>query len=434
MSYFAPMLSSLRPLLLCAALTLSMVMRGQYNEQAIRNYIDQWWSVAVEEMQEHGIPASISLAQGILESAAGTSELAHKSNNHFGIKCHKEWAGETVSHDDDAAGECFRKYGDPEDSWTDHSQFLLTRERYAALFELKADDYDGWAHGLKKAGYATNPKYAELLIKLIDNYSLHQYDRYDQQQLADAEGHRNKPTAPETPGPAVSSDVFWFNRIPTVLARQGDYPVDISERQDVPLPWLCHYNDFEPSYALTGGEKVYLKPKRRLGSEKEHVVEPGETLRDIAQEYGVLLALLARRNQVSAQVAANFVPAAGERIALRGKAPHPPKAAASKPTVKPALTKPQPDGQMVSSDRTAGPGTSTPRGEFLATDQQPALAQTTSRPAQLAIPGAEFHQVATGETLYGISRRYNVSVESLRSWNNLPDNTIKVGQQLVVGD
>ena len=444
----------------------SLPLSAQYNTTTIRAYVDEWWPVAVENMQAHGIPASISLAQGILESAAGTSELSRKSNNHFGIKCHKEWTGKKVYYDDDAPAECFRQYNDPADSWSDHSEFLITRERYAGLFDLKSDDYDGWAHGLKKAGYATNPKYADLLIKLIRDYALDEYDRYDNQQLAAARGRR-RPGAPDTPGPAVSSEVFWFNRIPTVLANNGEYPKDISARQDVPLVRLCDYNDFEPNYALSEGEKVYLKPKRRKAAEKIHLTKSGESLRDIAQQHGVLLDILARRNLVTQ----GFVPAAGQPIYLRSKAARPPKAA-------PAGSA-QPDQAR---QATAGMGTSLPassstpvRPQVQASSQRPApaipvpapgvgAARPASQPASgagtaakppaqpasgagtaakptgnqpasgtLALPISQ-HTVAQGETLYSIARRYSVSIDQVRGWNQLPDNTIKIGQVLVVGE
>jgi LysM repeat protein len=402
---------SARPAAAVSVFLLALLpARAQYNGETIRAYVEEWWPVAVSEMQEYGIPASISLAQGILESAAGTSELARQSNNHFGIKCHKEWTGKKVYYDDDAKGECFRKYPRAEDSWADHSEFLRTRDRYASLFELQPDDYRGWAHGLKKAGYATNPRYAELLIKLIHDYELHSYDK---RQGALAGRGRRRPVPPSAPVAAVSG-VFYFNRIPTVLARAGEYPRDISVRQDVPLGRLCDYNDFTPSYALSEGEKVYLKPKRRRASARMHTVRSGESLRDIAQEYGVLLELLARRNQVGV----DFIPAAGERIELRGKAEHPPKAAPAREQA-PGLS-PTPPGLN-------------PPARDAATVRDTPSAQQSPAPAGLALPAASFHEVATGDTLFNIARRYNISVDDLRSWNQLPDNTIKIGQKLVVG-
>ena len=140
------------------------------------DYIDRFKGIAIQEMNKYGIPASITLAQGLLESGNGNSSLALEANNHFGIKCNSEWRGKTIYKDDDEKGECFRVYNSPEESYRDHSEFLL-RKRYASLFELNKDDYQGWAHGLKQAGYATNPRYAQLLISLIERYELHQYDR-----------------------------------------------------------------------------------------------------------------------------------------------------------------------------------------------------------------------------------------------------------------
>ncbi len=142
----------------------------------VNGYIQQYKSIAQDNMRRHGVPASITLAQGILESGAGRGTLCISANNHFGIKCHTGWTGESVRHDDDAAQECFRKYNHPAESYNDHSLFLTTRGRYAALFKLKKDDYSAWAHGLKAAGYATDPKYPDKLIGLIERYNLAAYD------------------------------------------------------------------------------------------------------------------------------------------------------------------------------------------------------------------------------------------------------------------
>src|SRR5215470_14733042 len=153
---------------------VSLICKAQ-DDSVIRNYVFTYKELAIAEMQRTGVPASITLAQGIHETDAGTSELVRKSNNHFGIKCKDDWRGPSVSHDDDARGECFRKYDAPEQSYKDHSDFLKTRSNYASLFKLDPTDYEGWAYGLKKAGYATNPKYAQILIKLIQDYNLEDY-------------------------------------------------------------------------------------------------------------------------------------------------------------------------------------------------------------------------------------------------------------------
>ena len=157
-------------------LILILISFQSYSQSNIQIYIQQYQDIAVNHMHEYGIPASIKLAQGILESSYGTSKLAKESNNHFGIKCHKDWAGAVVYHDDDEKDECFRKYDFVEDSYLDHSLFLVNKERYSSLFELKKNDYRNWARGLKKAGYATNPDYANKLIQLIETYNLSYYD------------------------------------------------------------------------------------------------------------------------------------------------------------------------------------------------------------------------------------------------------------------
>ena len=154
-----------------------LTVQGQSRNNQYEDYIKKYRDIAVEEMKRYHIPASITLAQGLLESGAGNGTLARKSNNHFGIKCGSDWRGKTVKHDDDARNECFRVYKDPKDSYRDHSKFLAGKQRYAFLFDLKITDYKGWARGLKKAGYATNPRYAHQLIDIIERYDLDKYDK-----------------------------------------------------------------------------------------------------------------------------------------------------------------------------------------------------------------------------------------------------------------
>jgi len=156
--------------------TLEATSKVAATSDLIRDYIATYHGIAQDNMRQYGIPASITLAQGILESGSGQGSLSLRANNHFGIKCHKEWTGPSVRHDDDAAQEVFRKYDHPKESYRDHSMFLTTRSRYASLFSLPKDDYSAWAHGLKNAGYATDPKYPAKLISLIERYQLHQYD------------------------------------------------------------------------------------------------------------------------------------------------------------------------------------------------------------------------------------------------------------------
>ncbi|MCC9041748.1 glucosaminidase domain-containing protein [Myroides sp. M-43] len=155
---------------------LEATSRLSVTSDMIRDYILKYKETAKENMANHGIPASIKLAQGVLESGSGQGTLSRNANNHFGIKCHQGWEGESVRHTDDAPDECFRKYSNPEESYVDHSLFLTNRGRYSNLFLLEKDDYEGWAVGLKSAGYATDPKYADKLISLIERYELYKYD------------------------------------------------------------------------------------------------------------------------------------------------------------------------------------------------------------------------------------------------------------------
>src|SRR5690554_4253451 len=210
-----------------------------YNEH-VANYINEYRDIAKEEMLQYGIPASITLAQGILESGAGAGDLTVRANNHFGIKCHKGWQGESVYHDDDELGECFRKYTHPKYSFRDHSLFLTTRSRYSDLFKLKKDDYKGWARGLRKAGYATDPRYPEKLISIIERYSLYEYD---QQVL----GNRVQTSKPDD------------TKISTYSVQAGDTLYSISRRFNLTVDTLKKYNGLE-SNEISIGQILYLHP------------------------------------------------------------------------------------------------------------------------------------------------------------------------------
>ena len=206
--------------------------------QIVSIYIDNYSMIAKEEMIQYGIPASITLAQGILESGAGRAELSKKSNNHFGIKCHKGWTGEKVYHDDDELQECFRKYRDPKYSFRDHSLFLTQRSRYADLFTYKKDDYKSWAKGLKKAGYATDPKYPQKLINIIEKYNLYSYD----EEVLGKKTKRKK----EKP-----------SNVKTYTVKKGDTLYGISKKFNVPVDALKRYNGLD-SNAINIGQKLYI--------------------------------------------------------------------------------------------------------------------------------------------------------------------------------
>jgi flagellum-specific peptidoglycan hydrolase FlgJ len=208
-------------------------------EEIVKAYIDSYSQIAMEEMLQYGIPASITLAQGILESGAGRGELTSKANNHFGIKCHG-WQGEKVYHDDDEAQECFRKYRDPKYSFRDHSLFLTERSRYQDLFKLKKDDYKGWAKGLKKAGYATDPKYPDKLIGIVNRYNL---DAFDDEVLGVKKREKK-----ETDSKIVTHEV-----------KRGDTLYNIARRYNITVETLKEYNGLTNN-TISIGQELYLHP------------------------------------------------------------------------------------------------------------------------------------------------------------------------------
>ncbi|OPZ96594.1 MAG: Exo-glucosaminidase LytG precursor [Bacteroidetes bacterium ADurb.Bin408] len=267
----------------------------------IEQYIELYKNTAIEHMKQYHIPASIKLAQGILESSWGNSELAYLANNHFGIKCHKDWIGETFYKDDDTKNECFRKYKHAEESYTDHSLFLTTRNRYAKLFELEITDYKGWAKELKEAGYATNPKYPELLTNLIEKYNLNRFDTVSV-VLADIRPGK-KPVADTShvvvnrPVNQVKRQVLLNNRVKYILARKGDTFQGLAKELQMGSWQLCRYNETSKNTSLKEGQIVYLQPKRRRSFEyKEHIVKEGETLYELSQKYGIKTRHLLRLN------------------------------------------------------------------------------------------------------------------------------------------
>jgi hypothetical protein len=285
-------------LLLFASRSLS-----QPPQMTVEQYIETFKDTAIEEMQKHRIPASIKLAQGILESGSGNSELARLANNHFGIKCHKEWTGKTFHQDDDAKNECFRKYKDAIESYHDHSHFLTSRDRYAALFNLEITDYKGWAYGLKAAGYATNPRYPEMLIRIIEENGLAKYDTPQGQKSAvntrnPEPGTRNPElNAPKFFGRGGNDRVIFLNNgVKFILAREEDDFYNIAGEFGIYGWQVRKYNELGKGDGLVPGEKVYLERKKRKCGYDRHVVQAGETLRSISQDYGIRLKALSGLN------------------------------------------------------------------------------------------------------------------------------------------
>lgn len=288
------------------------------NKISREEYISMYSHIAVNNMKQFGVPASITLAQAMLESDNGNSTLAVKANNHFGIKCHKDWTGATIYHDDDRKGECFRKYKNPEQSFNDHSLFLRGGKRYAFLFDLTPTDYKAWAHGLKKAGYATNPKYAELLIKIIEDNELYRFDQ-------------GITVAIKPPKPVVTDwdnyeidlyktrPVFTRNRVKYIVAKDGDTFESLARELDL-MPWqLYRYNDLTRDSVIRPGQELYIQPKRWKAdrSNPVHTAEEGETMYKISQMYGVKLKSLYRKNRMKP----GDEPEVGQLIYLRKRKP-----------------------------------------------------------------------------------------------------------------
>lgn len=272
-----------------------------------REYIDTYKDIAIKHMKQYKIPASIKLAQGILESGNGSSRLAVQANNHFGIKCKSSWTGGKIYHDDDAKGECFRKYPSAQDSYADHSIFLSTSSRYATLFQLKITDYKEWAHGLKAAGYATNPKYAQTLIKIIEDFELYKFD-----------DSKNSTPILTDEGVSTDRDVKgrkWGknNGVKYVVAENGDTFETIAKQEKLNLKQILNYNDLKSAITLAQGTAIYIQPKLSKSLvTRTHIVEQGESTHSISQKYAITLDALKSMNPKLRRKA----PQVGQRLKL----------------------------------------------------------------------------------------------------------------------
>ena len=294
-------------------LLVSFNVSAQVSKKMTREeYIKKYEDYAVKEMERTGIPASITLAQGILESGNGNSRLAVKANNHFGIKCH-DWNGRNIRHDDDSKNECFRRYRSSYESYRDHSDFLLSKSRYAFLFELDPKDYKQWAIGLKKAGYATSPTYAEALIKIIEENQLYLLDTgVKVPRPNDYLAKGNVPVSKKG-----THEIFENNRIKYIIVKDNDSFGSLTAELDL-LPWqLPEYNELTDDSQLAAGQVLYIQPKRNKAEagKKIHIVKKGETMHGISQQYGIKLARLYSRNQMTE----GSEPVPGQEISLRGR-------------------------------------------------------------------------------------------------------------------
>jgi LysM repeat protein len=353
----------------------------------IEEYVEQFKDVAMNEMRRSGVPACITLAQGILESENGNSELVKKSNNHFGIKCKSNWTGESVTHDDDANGECFRAYANAGDSYRDHSDFLKANQRYASLFNLDPTDYAGWAKGLKKAGYATNPRYPELLIKYIEQNNLQQYslmvlNKLELNNIATANGDRINTAATDSQALSNIQNVAVFSADPgkiisinnskCVYAKKGTSLLAIAGKNNISLSKLMEFNELTEEGLLGKDQYIYLSKKSKTGDEEFYVSQPGETLNDVAQLKGIQLKYLLSYNDLNDAAKLN----AGTKVLL-----------------------------------------------------QPGLQNEIKKPDAVK---TKVHLVGPKEGLYSIARTYNVTVQQLKEWNKLESDNLKIGQEIIV--
>ena len=380
------MMKTLVSIIACFIITTVNAQR-----MTVEEYIATYKDAAIAQMKRLGVPASIILAQGLLETECGNSDLVKRSNNHFGIKCKSTWTGESVRHTDDAPNECFRKYNSAADSYKDHSDYLYYTPRYASLFKLQSTDYRGWAYGLKAAGYATNPRYPQILISNIEKYNLQQYNEplsAESQNAINAklgvQDPKMEPAIVAAAEPKKELNVFqklfsnkknksnqYFNRLKAVMAFNGTSLLAIATEHDIALAKLLEFNDLFTDGLVKGDQWIYLEKKHKEGNRDLYTALENETLHDVSQNNGVQLAMLAIYNQIPEN---SFIKK-GEVIRLR------PGTVVIKPTV---------------------------------------------------LAAVKTHQVQPKEGLYTISKRYNVSVEELKEWNNLSSNDLRMGQQLII--
>lgn len=302
-----------RVLIISGLLISALSVKAEYQNHTTEDYIELWKNSAIEQMHQFKIPASITLAQGILESGNGNSKLARHANNHFGIKCHENWEGGTFYQDDDEANECFRSYTNASESYVDHSLFLKNRPRYSNLFTLSMTDYKGWAHGLKSAGYATNPKYASLLIDLIEKYNLAQFDlvpmpeKQEDFLIVNSNPVTNitELESPQTAGEIDLAEIkhhVYENKkaVHFVVVQKGDTFYRIAEEFNLGMWQLYKYNELGKRDVLEEGEIIYISPKSNKSTKgyNVHVCEKDMTLRDVSQAEGVKLNKLMDYNDI----------------------------------------------------------------------------------------------------------------------------------------
>jgi len=321
-------------LALCFFVICNLLLSAQPSakKMTVSDYIATYKSYAIREMKEYQIPASIILAQGIIETNCGNSQLTRQSNNHFGIKCHKDWTGDTIHVDDDAPNECFRKYRNAGESYRDHSLFLKLRSRYAFLFSIPVTDYKGWANGLQKAGYATNKHYAESLIRVIEENHLYEFDG-ENAAIAQLKAVKEKlfscghflqgyeqPTAGKFEVVKTSPKgrkIYLNNGLKFIFAQKDDNYLSLAKEFNVYAFQILRFNDLSKDDCLQEGQIIYLERKKRKAADEIHMVKPNENLYSIAQLYGMKLKLLSKRNRMHSDDALQ----SGQKLWLRSTKP-----------------------------------------------------------------------------------------------------------------
>jgi len=436
-------------LLVLLSLSLALAQTGD-NEL----YIERYQQLAIEEMERSGVPASIKMAQALLESAAGSSDLALIANNHFGIKCGGSWSGKTYKkHDDEFTSlglpkkSCFRSYSSVEESFRAHSDFLRDNRRYRDLFQLDVTNYKRWAKELRKAGYATSPTYHKKLIDLIERYELSRLDRMHPgiPILADEDRGEN-PGASPVAG-ALPAELSYHNDVRCIIAKRQETVVELAGLMDVSLRDILRYNEHitSPDQFVDPGERVYTQPKRRhyRGRDKWHQVQVGETMLDISNRYGISLRHLYKRNRIFP----GNEPTPDSRIKIRGgKVDMPPALAGEdrQRSLPEEEETPKLDFEIESKrgagasyrggDRvqtSGGEGTDARHRNLLIDTRQTLSTGIAPRPDAGAAPA--LHEVRPGETLWSISRRYGTTVERLKALNGLaPGAVLLSGMQLKV--
>lgn len=406
----------------------------------VLDYIETYKSIAIDEMIRAKVPASITLAQGILESGSGKSPLSIKANNHFGIKCKEEWTGGKYYHDDDAPQECFRVYSSANESYADHSDFLANRPRYAGLFQLPIADYKSWAYALKSAGYATNPKYASMLIQYIEDYKLAQYDQValvqlEQKNTAPQKTEQLEPMVVKGESKVVVSEVkhhesskyltteiknqengrqeFVVNGVRATMAQGHEDPLKIALEYNIDYHWVMAFNDLATGDRFRDGQYIYLQTKKNRGNEARYVVKAGESMHDISQKNGIKLKELYLKNLMRQ----NDQPLAGEELYLQEKRIQAPRTMAYADFLRQqdraAENKPKP----LPTDQ----GSGSIGNEILI------LPTNTNRFTETVS-----YQVKPSDTLYSIAKKFNTSVEQIQRSNKMTVQNVYVGQTLVI--